>query len=256
MPHAGQLFVAMLPSLQHLNVSCNTFMRQIDTARLPQLSSFTVPVLDRLCFTSTHTRSFRLRATDLDIDSNRRKWRTIIRSCGLLRCTLPMQQLTLCDERINQHMYDKDRSSHVFPAAGADSADLTRLTYLEFVDSLALVDLTYLLTPTAPPVFARQLTHLALRVQWNHRAAAAALLPSLPSMYPSLTHVHVGVQGKLHGEPLEPCVVWDAAVQLVRAAVGLAWCDRVDEVMAWREDVAWRREAGLPLQLWLPFIDI
>ena len=89
-------------------------------------------------------------------------------------------------------------------------------------------------------------------MQWNNRAAAAALLPSLTSMYPSLTHLHVGVQGKPRGEPLDPCVVWDAPVQLVRAAEGLAWCGRVENVVAWREDVAWRRGAGLPLQLLLP----
>ena len=149
---------------------------------------------------------------------------------------------------------DSDIPFDIAPSSTGPSP-LSSLVYLEFIDGLTLTDWTYQLDATSPPVFAAQLTHLALRVQWQDRAAATARLPSLPSLYPSLTHVHVGAQGKrsdgdapddLMGE----CAEWDAAVWTVRGVVGSAWCESVNYVVAWREDVAWRRRAGLLMPEW------
>ena len=91
----------------------------------------------------------------------------------------------------------------------------------------------YLLTPTSPPAFAQQLTQLTLRVDFADRLAAAALLPALPAMYPSLTRLRVGVLKRdtqqkvrllLEQRILEaPCAEWDAAVYALKNSVGAAW---------------------------------
>ena len=73
---------------------------------------------------------------------------------------------------------------------------------------------------------------------------AARWLPSLPSMYPSLTHVHVGVQCEPSRSDRVPCAEWDAALLDVRTKLSSVWCDSVDDVVACREDVAWRRSVG------------
>ena len=71
-------------------------------------------------------------------------------------------------------------------------------------------------------------------------------------MYPSLTHVHVGVQGQRSNRPLDECAQWDAAVRTVRAVVGDAWCQDAADMVACGEDVAWRRSVGLPASVGLP----
>ena len=106
-----------------------------------------------------------------------------------------------------------------------------------------LADWAILLTASSPPVFAPRLTHLAICIHAQDRAPAAAFLPSLPAMYPSLTHVHVGVQAMRYASVVTQCAEWDVAVQAVRAAVGSAWCESVDDVVAWRADVALKRIA-------------
>ena len=161
-----------------------------------------------------------------------------------------MQQLTLSyvrDPRDERHRGD-DRNAHVFPPPDTQPSPLSNLVYLDFLNGLTLADLTYLFDRASPPNFAGQLTHFALRVHWTDRAAAAALLLSLPSLYPSLTHVHVDVKSKQNNGRLPECAEWDAAVRVVRAELDSAWCDSVDEVMACREDVAWRRSVGLAAQ--------
>ena len=37
-------------------------------------------------------------------------------------------------------------------------------------------------------------------------------------------------------------------MQTVRASVGSVWCESAADVVLWREDVAWRRSAGMPLR--------
>ena len=133
--------------------------------------------------------------------------------------------------------------------AGTENV-LPSLVYLDILDGLTLADLTYLLDPVAPPRFAAQLTHLALKVHLRDRAAAAALLPSLSSTYKSLTHVCVGVQSDTRSERLDECPAWHEAVERVTGVVGSFWCASVDDVVAWREDVIWRRGAGVPEKQW------
>ena len=137
-----------------------------------------------------------------------------------------------------------DRVEHIFPPPAVALATLSSLVYLDFLHGTTIADWRYLLTAASRPCFAAQLTHLALRVWWEDQAVVADLLPSLPVMYPSLTHVHVGVQGKQSDEPLAVCEQWDA-VQEVQAAVGGAWRDAAD-VVACRDDVVWRRGMGVP----------
>ena len=81
---------------------------------------------------------------------------------------------------------------------------------------------------------------------------AAALLTPLPAMDPSLTHMPVSEQPRLHCDQMDPCVEWNAAVQAVRVEVGPTWCESMNDVMAWREDVALRRSVGFTAQIWLP----
>jgi len=171
--------------------------------------------------------------------------------CRVLNQASRIQQLSIADEVHRRQQ--STRLPFIFPLPSAAPFPLSRLTYLDFLHGLTLVNLTSLLAAKSPPIFAAQLTHLALRVHSDDRRAAAASLSSLPSLYPSLTHVHIGVQDKLSDEQSSECVVWDAVMQRVRAAVGAAWCDSADDVVAWREDVMWRREVGLPLQGLQPY---
>ena len=112
----------------------------------------------------------------------------------------------------------------------------SHLTRVDFPGSGSLVDWANLLTASSPPVFALRLTHLAIRLHLHDTTAAAASLPSLPAMYPSLTHVHVGMRDAFNGGVL--ATPWDAAVQAVRTAVGSAWCESEDDVVPWGQDVA------------------
>ena len=139
-------------------------------------------------------------------------------------------------------------SSSFSPAVSA----LSNIVYVDFIDGLTARDWKYLLTPNTPPVFAAQLTHLALRLHAKNRVAAAPLLPSLPVIYPKLSHVHIGVLAWRDNGRVADCPPWDAAVRAVRAEFDTAWCDNANEVVAWREDVQWRRAVGLPARLSLP----
>ena len=60
-----------------------------------------------------------------------------------------------------------------------------------------------------------------------------------------MTQVHIGVQDKRGDEQVDECVEWDAAVRVLRTTVGSAWCERVEDVVSCREDVAWRRSVGM-----------
>ena len=233
-------------SLLHLTIADHEVLRLLATAgaQLSPLSSLTVYALVAGAdLTHINTRSFRVLCPEYDRRDNRRE--QIYQM--MRRAPRSVLQLALHDS--NAMRTDRDRLQHVFPSADAASFPLCHLTYLEFVVGPTLTDLTYLLTAGSPPTFAAQLTHLALRVHWMERAAAAPLLPSLLSLYPSLTHVHVGVWGKPHNAQIVDCVEWDSAVQAVRSALGSAWCESVDDVVAYREDVLWRRSAGLPSEV-------
>ena len=235
----------MFPSLLHVTASSDWPLRQVSVSQPPPLSSFTVLGGQDIDLSHINTRTFHIFYTaDHNQDSRRCHMR------DMLARAPRMQQLAITDYNLKRT--ESDRATVIFPPPAAPSA-LSDLTYLEFINSLALADLSYLLDAASPPVFAAQLTHLALRVHWRNRAAAALLLPSLPTLYPSLTHVHVGVQGKLNNGPLTVCAEWDAAVETMRAAVGSAWCENVDDVVSCREDVAWRHTVGLPEGLWTPY---
>ena len=224
-----------LPSLMHLTVNDDCYLPRLATSHPPHLSSLTVHGSVDVDLSHITTRAFCLRPfwngkyRSSELDTLR---------AGMLLRAPRMQQLAVFDTRHASR--GRPRTSTVFPLLSAAPSSLSQLVHLEFVEGLTLADLRYLLSPSSPPVFTAQLTHLALRVHWQDRAAAAALVSSLPSMYPSLTHVHVDVEGKLNNRPLDECAEWDAAVRMVRTAVGSAWCDGVEDVIACREDVVWR----------------
>ena len=119
--------------------------------------------------------------------------------------------------------------------------------HLKYPNSGGLADWANLLNVSAPPVFAPRLTHLSIRLYSHDTTAAAAMLPSLPAMYPSLTHVHVGVQDAYDAYNVQG-VEWSVAVQAVQAAVGSAWCENEADVVSWRDDVAETCKAGLTAQ--------
>ena len=227
-----------LPSLSHLTVSDIGLLRQLATAQLPQLSSFTVHTelgvdLSHISVRTLHLTSYQ-----------HTKWNRSRLNYSLVCVSRPLQQLA-----INDPAYYFRGGDGSFASGAPGAAAISGIVYFEWVEGFTRAGLTELLTPSTPPVFAAQLTHLALRVHLYNRAAAAALLSPLPSMYPSLTHVHIGVEGKIRGGQSDQCVEWDAAVQSLRAALGSAWCVSTAEVIACREDVAWRRSMGLPLQM-------
>ena len=239
---------AQFPSLTHLAVSDNAMMRELKDALLPPLSSFTAQVHNvamQADFSQIHTRMFRLGSFE--------EYNTpgVVRElmCRLLSHAPSVQQLSIADSS-NEDAISADNSS-LFPPALPRHC-FRDLVYLDFLCGLTLADLAYLLNPASLPVFAGQLTHLALGVHQKDRAAAAMLLPSLPSIYPSLTHVGVDVLAKRSEAQLDECAEWSAAVQAIRAAVGSAWCASVSDVVQCREDVAWRRENGLSLRSRIP----
>ena len=230
------------PSLRFLEVSCARFMAQLDID-LPFAYTADVPcdgIIKRI-----NSRTLRLR----------RQWSYPYGDCRdkfalELRLALThatnMRQLSVSDYIVK--LRGSARVQTIFPTIADDSAALRQLKHIDLLEGLAVADLSYLLTPASPPVFAATLTHLALRVQWRDRVAAAALIAHLPATYPALTHAHVGVEGKLNGGWLSECEQWEDALAALRSALGAAWCEEVDDVLAWREDVAWRRAAGLPLE--------
>ena len=230
-------------SLSHVTVSCKVFLHQLSNdSRLPPLASLTVYGCSEADLTHVVTRTF---CACWPVDDQRDNRRDNMYQ-SIMRAPHSVQQLALSNG--NAMRTDKERTHHVFPPTAA--ATFSHLVYLEFLDGLTLADLAYLLDHTAPPIFASQLTHLALRVHWMERRAAATLLPSLPSMYPSLTHMHIGVWGKPQNAQVVDCAVWNEAVESVRAAVGSAWCDSTAAVVSCREDVVWRHSAGLPAEEW------
>ena len=244
----GVSWAFQLPSLLHLTVSDNGFLRQVAAAPLPQLSSLTVFGVTDADLSRIATRTFCLRPSNNDWDVRRA---TMLTLRDVLRNTLMrahgIQQVAFSASR--GWPAESTLASSIFPPPSDSPAGLSHLVYFEFLDGFTLVDWMSLFTAAAPPVFAAQLTHLALRLFWRDRAAAAALLPSLPSMYPSLTHVHISIEGKENKGRLPDCVEWDAALRTVRAEMGSAWCDSAADVIACREDVAWRRSVGLPPQI-------
>ena len=234
--------IGQFPSLQHLTLHCGGILRSLESVQLPQLSSFTVHGVMDADLLPVDTRVFRLSCSARD--GSRQV--SGIKMCHMLTCSPHMRQLVIEDDK--PKWTSKARSYHLFPEPSAVPASLSQLTYLELLVGLQLVDLHYLLNTSSPPSFAAQLTHLALGVQYDVRAAAATLLPSLPVMYSSLTHLHVGRQSMEH-ELVIVCALWDAAIQAVRTAVGGVWCEEAWDVVACREDVAWRRSVGLPVEL-------
>ena len=248
----------MFPSLLHLSIGSSGLLPRLAPFRWPdaheRLSSSTVPQRAPL-FSSFTVHGSVVLDTDLSHISTRTlcvyysSFDSVAADrgvCDMLMWAPRMQQLSIDDISLSRH----NHPFHVFPTGTVASSRFSELVYLDFVACIPLADLTYLLDCTAPPVFAAQLTHLALKVYSRTRAAAAILLPSLPSMYPSLTHVYIGFDYESSDDRLVECPAWDTALQAVRAAVGSAWCASMEDVVAWREDVAWRRGAGVPEQQW------
>ena len=239
-------FAEQFPSLLHLTVHCPRFMQQMSDIDMPQLSSLTLqePWSTWKHLTHINTRTFRVmcRGPRIEWTKPGAQLRTMLDRAPR------MQHLSLSDHINPRTNSNKQLAArHIFGSDAAATSSLSNLVHLDFLDGLSLADLTFLLTPTAPPAFAARLTHLALRVHWQDRAASAVLLPMLPSVYATLTHVHIGVQSASNNEQVDECAEWDSAVEAVRAAVGSAWCDSVDDVLACREDVIWRHSAGLPV---------
>jgi len=233
-------FIAQFPSLAHLTLRCQRFVHELRGIQLPHLSSLTVHTQSSTVanFTHIHTRAFHLRCCGTN---DNQYVRAMARD--VLTRAPRMQQLAISD---GSDVWNGTAGiSSIFPPATGTPSPLFQLVYLESLAGLSVADWTYLLTTSSPPVFAAQLTHFALGVHWQHRAAVAALLHTLPSMYPLLTHVHIGVY-HTGNEQLAGCSEWDAAVQTVKTALGAVWRDSADEVVACREDVAWKRSVGLP----------
>ena len=221
-------WVDLFPSLRHLTNREYDFQRQLATEERLHLASYTahcesMPAL-------LNSRTFRLLCRSYEL------WG--LRMSRVLAHSPNLQQLSL--SACTWREQDKPRPHSVFPSAADHPAALSNLTYIDFVNGLVIADLTYLLTASSPPVFAQQLTHIALKVDRLDRAAAAPLLVRLPAMYPALTHAHIGVEGRPHWV-LSACEQWTEAIKAVREQLGAVWCDDAADVEAWREDVAWKR---------------
>ena len=149
----------LFPALQHLPVSCNLFLRQLQHVQLPQLSSLTAHgSMDAdlghltshafcICFPKLNGRDI-LRLSMHQI---------------LQRAPRSMKRLSIADGNIvGAHT---DRVEHIFPPPAVALATLSSLVYLDFLHGTTIADWRYLLTAASRPCFAAQLTHLALRMQ-------------------------------------------------------------------------------------------
>ena len=131
----------------------------------------------------------------------------------------------------------------------------THIAYPQLDGGLFKADWRILLTPASPPIFATTLRRLALRCHYKHKGTAAALLPSLPLIYTAVTHCYVGSEIGSRGlttswsDWQQGRVAWDAALPLLKTALGAVWCESETEVMAWREDVVWRRNTNVRLDI-------
>ena len=168
-------WAVQLPSLLHITVGEDVLLRQPTAKHTPQLASLTIhgsidADLSRLAMNATCVR--------LCLSDNHETNDSI--RMDLLAQATQLQQLAVYDER--RWKRSSTAAACIFPPLSATCVALPRLVYIEFLDGLTLADLAYILTPSSPPAFAPQLTHLALRVYRRYRAAAAALLLSLPSM--------------------------------------------------------------------------
>ena len=208
--------IACFPSLSYLTVSRDAVIHEFATVPLPPLSSFTVYNTPERDMSHITKRTFCLFASG-GLCTEREESRDALTRAPRMR------QLAFSTGRVYWTASDDD--CHIFALGPTLSSPLSNHVYLEFLVGLALIDLADLLSPTSSPGFAAQLTHIALRVHSLERAAAAALPPWLPSIYPSLTHAHVGLQYKPKGERQAECAEWEAAVRTVRAGLGSAWCD-------------------------------
>ena len=211
METVSRLFKGCFPSLLHLTVTSDAVMQSLTDVPLPQLSSLTVRYPPSMVMSHISTRTFCLLDRKGCYPCFRR-----VHMREVLAGAPHMRQLALAiggvwwnEREVGCHVFPP---AHLFPSASTFSSPLSRLVYLEFLNGLALADLTYLLSPTSPPAFAAQLTHLALSVDWQNRATAAALLSPLPSTYTS--HAHVGSQCKLSSERLAECAEWEALCKL------------------------------------------
>ena len=180
-------------------------------------------------------RCLSLRWSDLHVPSNRDNIR------GMLALLPNLQQLAVTGG--NKVLL----RSHVDYASIPSffSAPLPQLSYLQ-LGGLLPADIDYLLSSSSPPAFAVSLTHLVLAVRWSERLHAAALLPVLTDLYPSLQQCHIKLQlsnrvgAAIAGEE------WLSTVAALRVRLGAVWCESEAAVREARCDVAWRRSAGLP----------
>ena len=205
------------PSLQHLAVGSDVFLRHFSAVDLPSLSTFIVR--DRVLRCKPDSVREQMRHTLMRAPSMQHLTLSIVDSDGTGACT-------------------------VFPSP-VETSSLSQLVYLQFHNGLTLADLRYLLTSSSPPQFAARLQTLTLRVRDEDRSAAASLLPSLPLTYPSLTRANVGLQRQPRIAVKTVCAVWDAAVMSLQLGLGSVWCVDSCDVVCWRDDVVWRRSAGL-----------
>ena len=157
---AGSWLVDHFPSLLHLTVACHRIAQTSDAIPLPLLSSINTLATTRQDFSKNSAHLFRLCCPAHVIANCRRRQMATV----LLRAPPNIRQLSLSDGRFNR--VKSHRANSIFPprsAAPRVPAILSHVVYLDFLDGLTIVDLVDLLSPMSPPVFAAQLTHLALR---------------------------------------------------------------------------------------------
>ena len=233
-PHCASLFSSLL----HLVVHDCMYLKPVTSVQLPPLLSVTLVSKSATDLSHVRARALCFRC---EPQPGRAAYRAHLQHM-LSRAPI-CQQLSISDGTFERD--DTNSAVRIFPKLPAESSRLKSCAYLDFVRGLTMTDLTCLVDSTSPPSFAPTLTHLALAIHWKDRAAAAAVLPRLPALYPALTHVHIGVEGKRNRGRLAQCAEWDAVVRVVRTELGAAWCDAVNDVLSHREDVAWRRSVGL-----------
>lgn len=241
--YASLSYLAVFPSLTHVYLASNRVSPAM-LSRLPAVASIRLN-LDLL--SSTRGTMPAMPVQSLSVSGALRTMGERKRLRVLLSRMPAIQQLAITP-KVEWHQ--RPKKADVFTSLHP----YTHITYLQIDGALFPADWRFLLTPASPPVFAASLKQLLLRSHLQDRGAVVVLLPSLPSMFPSLTHCHIGLEfgtsadARLSYEPWERArLKWNAELPVLKAALGSVWCEEAADVIAQRADVAWQRAVSIQL---------
>ena len=162
--HACQLvafnasYATHFPSVLHFATFGESCCEALTGLRLPALRSFTLHGTSKANPAHMSTRALRIYAQP---DDNRPDYRQRVRRM-LERAPGGVQQLSIAGKRARRP--DSDCAIALLPPPSVEPHPLAACSYIHILHGLTMTDVALLLDSASPPVFAQQLTHLALAV--------------------------------------------------------------------------------------------